>query len=88
MHRPLDVAQWMYDELELKKEIYQEDTVWEIRHKFGKEFTYTNSEGGDSIAKSVLRAFRSLTGDDVVWERGAKLWRRRHPSDNSGRQQD
>ena len=86
--KPRDVAQWMFDELERKNELCQEDIVWKIQQKFGKEFTYTNNEGGNSISKSVLKAFRTISGDDVVWERGAKMWRRRHSSDQPGRQQE
>ena len=86
--KPRDVAQWMFDELKRRRELYQEDAVGDIQRKFGQEFIYTNSEGGASISKSVLRSFRTITGNDVVWERGAKLWRPRQVPDGPGRQQD
>jgi len=83
-----DVADWMIQELSRVDELYQEDAVAEIEHRFGLEFVYENPDGGASISRKVLRVFRELTGDDVVWERSAGLWRKREPSDRPGRQQD
>lgn len=82
-----DVAEWVLDELNRKRELYQEDAVYEIESKFGKQFTYDNENGNLAIDRAVLKEFRDLTGDDVVWERGERLWRKREKHDEPGRQQ-
>ena len=64
------------------------DIPYEIARRFGEEFTYHNENGNLAIDRRVLKAFRKLTGDSVVWERGERLWRRREGYDQVGRQQD
>lgn len=59
-----------------------------VSKKFGKDFVYTNVNGNLSIGKDVLKEFKKLSGDDVVWERGEKAWRYRASYDSAGRQQD
>jgi hypothetical protein len=61
--------------------------VYEIADKFGEEFTYQNENGNRAIDRAVLKAFRALTEDTVIWERGQRMWRRREGFDESGRQQ-
>lgn len=82
------VAEWMVERLDGADALYQEEVVHEIATRFGAEFTYTNDEGGASISRAVLREFRQLTGDGVVWERRERLWRRREKGDEPGRRQD
>jgi hypothetical protein len=84
---PEAIAQWMLDELERKKELYQADAAREIARKFGSEFTYTNANGNPAIDKRILKAFRKLSGDTVVWERWAFCWRRRRETDAPSRKQ-
>ena len=81
------VAEWMLAELDRQQYLYQEVVVHEISRQFGDSFTYINDSGGWSIDKRVLSAFNKLTGDAVVWERGERLWRRRHIYDSPGRLQ-
>lgn len=83
-----DVAQWMFDEVRRRNVLEQETAAHQIRMKFGKEFTYENENGNWAINKDVLAAFRKLTGDSIVWDRGSREWRKRHQSDQPGRQQD
>lgn len=82
-----DVAKWMLDELKRVKYLYQETVVYDIESKFGAAFTYENDNGNLAIDKRVLAAFRKLTGDSVIWERGERLWRFREDHDEPGRQQ-
>jgi len=82
-----DVAKWMLGQLEEHVELYQEDAVWEIQELFGEEFIYENENGNFAIGKNVLREFRKLTEENVVWERGTRLWRRRTEYDEPGRRQ-
>lgn len=84
---PDQVAQWMLDELKRVSFLYQETVVYDISSKFGEEFSYYNESGNPAIDKKVLAAFRKLTGDSVIWERGQRLWRLREKHDEPGRQQ-
>ena len=84
---PDQVAQWMLDELKRVKYLYQETVVYDIASKFGDSFTYYNDNGNPAIDKKVLAAFRKLTGDSVIWERGERMWRFREKYDEPGRQQ-
>ncbi len=82
------VAQWMLEELNKVHYLYQEVAVVQIMTKFGKPHWYFNQNGGTAIDKSVLKEFKKLTGDDVIWEKGQKLWRKRAAYDQGGRAQD
>ncbi|HYD81282.1 MAG TPA: hypothetical protein VEC06_15860 [Paucimonas sp.] len=84
---PDDVAKWMLSELQREKYLYQETVVYDIASKFGEEFTYCNDNGNPAIGKKVLSAFKKLTGDSVIWERGERMWRFREEYDDPGRQQ-
>lgn len=84
---PDQVAQWMLDELGRTKYLYQETVVYDIASKFGESFTYYNDYGNSAIDKKVLAAFRKLTGDSVIWDRGERMWRFRENYDEPGRRQ-
>jgi hypothetical protein len=83
-----DVAAWMMEILQAKKELYQEETVYNIHKRFGDKFTYINGNGNLAIAKGILTEFNKISGADVVWSRGARFWRFREKYDKPGRQQD
>jgi hypothetical protein len=83
-----DVAAWMLTELESTTFLYQEVIVYQISAKFGSQFVYYNNNGNAAIDKGVLKEFRKLTGDKVVWERGERYWRKRADYDQPGRQQE
>ncbi len=82
-----DVAAWMLSELDRQSLLYQEIVVYDIAQRFGDQFTYVNRNGNLAITKNVLDAFRKLSGDDVVWVRRNRYWRRREPEDEPGRMQ-
>jgi hypothetical protein len=84
---PLEVAQWMRDKVLSENYMYQEDIVYEIAQKFGEEYVYDNENGNLAISKKVLKEFRRLTEETVVWERGERCWRKREPSDDPDRRQ-
>lgn len=81
------VAQWMVEELDRVQYLYQQDAVYGIETRFGEPFYYLNESGNPAISKKVLAAFKKLTGDAVIWERGERMWRRRTDYDEAGRQQ-
>jgi hypothetical protein len=72
-----DVAEWMAAELERTRELDQETAVDRIARLFGKEFTYTNENGNPAIDRRVLKEFRKLSEDYVVWDQGERMWRKR-----------
>jgi hypothetical protein len=82
------VAAWMMQELQRRKNLYQEQVAWDIKKLFGKSFVYDNENGNPAISKSVLKEFTKLTKKDVVWSRSDRFWRARQSSDKPGRQQD
>ena len=85
---PEDVARYMLKRLDEGRFLWQETVVYEIKKEFGDDFVYLNDNGNYAIAKPVLRAFKKLSGADVIWERGERMWRRREKHDAPGRQQD
>lgn len=87
-HDAADVAAWMLGELDRALWLYQETVVYQIKEKFGDDFVYINQNGNLAIRKDILTSFRKLTGDEVIWERGSRAWRRRQAHDGKGRQQD
>jgi uncharacterized protein DUF6953 len=84
---PEEIAKWMVDALERDDCLYQDTAVYDIAGRFGDEFTYINQNGNLAIDRRVLAAFRHLTEKTVVWERGERVWRKRHEADESGRRQ-
>jgi len=83
-----EVAVWMVAELKRDAMLLQSDAAYSISDKFGEEFVYTNDSGNLAIAKPVLKAFRELTEEIAVWERGTRTWRLRENYDQPGRRQD
>jgi uncharacterized protein DUF6953 len=55
------IAAWMLEQLREKRQIYQEQVAWDLRRKYGKQFTYDNANGNPAISKSVLKEFNKLT---------------------------
>lgn len=82
-----EVAQWMFSQLEEKQYLYQEMVVYDMMSKFGEGFTYINENGNPAIDRRVLRDFRKLTKDNVVWERGERMWRFRQSYDTADKRQ-
>jgi len=81
------VAQWMLEELHRVKYLYQQDAVFAIETRFGDKFFYINEAGNPAIDKKVLAAFKKITANSVVWQRGERVWRMREDYDSQGRQQ-
>ena len=80
-----EVAEWMLEELKRVRFLEQETAVFEIARRFGSEFVYANDNGNDAIDRGVLKEFRKLSGTNVVWERGERLWRFRQRYDEPGK---
>ena len=65
----------------------QADAVAGIEREFGPSFIYKNENGNPAIDQHVLREFRELTEDNVIWDRWSYMWRHRRPGDAPGRRQ-
>lgn len=79
------VAQYMVGKLQGQNMLCQDRLALEIEQNFGVQFVYRNPNGNRAIAKVVLKAFRKLTENDVVWMRSDQCWRLRRPTDPPGR---
>jgi hypothetical protein len=82
-----EVAAWMVGELGRHDILDQQSAVYEIEKQFGTQFIYLNARGAPAIGKDVLREFRVLTENTVVWESGQRGWRKRQRHDEPGRRQ-
>jgi hypothetical protein len=80
------IAAWLLRMVEEEGTIEQEIAAVEIQREF-PEFVFVNQNGNLAIDRRVLAAFRELSGDRVVWESGARLWRLREEFDSPGRGQ-
>lgn len=70
-----DVAEWMFEQFNNTRWMYQESIVYKIKSQFGKDFVYQNSNGNYAIDREVLKQFRKLTEGKAIWERGQRAWR-------------
>lgn len=82
------IALWMLEELDRVKFLYQEVVVYQIQDKFGDDYVYYNDNGNLAISQKVLTAFRTVSGEKIVWSRSERFWRFRESYDLPGRQQD
>jgi biotin-(acetyl-CoA carboxylase) ligase len=71
------VAEWMLQELNRERQLFQEDAAKEIVEKFGNQFVYINDNVNLAIERAVLFAFRKLSEETVVWDREDHYWRMR-----------
>lgn len=79
-------AEWMLEQFEAKRFLYQEEAATHLLHLHDEELAYYDANGNVCVGKAVLTAFNKLT-PDAVYERAAKFWRDRLTSDQPGRQQ-
>ena len=82
------VAEWMLSLVEEQGELTQNNAYYMINKQFGTGFTTVSSNGSPSIKGSVLSAFKRISEDTIVWERGDKKWRKREFYDAPGRDQN
>ena len=88
MTTPQEVAQWMAEQLVHQVYLYPEDVVGDLREQLGEQFVYQTASGYPAISRAVLRAFRKLTANTVVWEQSGRSWRKRAGYDRPGRHAD
>lgn len=83
----LAAAEWMLGTVNEEGVLYQDQAAAELAARFGDELITINDAGNVAIQRSVLTAFRKISGDTVVWDRGERCWRIRDGGDLPGRQQ-
>jgi len=83
-----DVAAWMLSVIQEHGELTQNNAFYEINKLFGSGFTTITNSGSPSIKGGVLTAFKKISNDTVIWERGDKRWRKREFYDAPGREQN
>jgi hypothetical protein len=83
-----DVAEWMRDEVNSRGRLYQEHAAAHVGVMFGDEFVCENENGNWVLAPRVRDAFRKLTRESVVWDRGEKCWRARRSAGEAGQSPD
>ncbi len=83
-----EAAAWMVEQIKERRSLDQSDAADYLERAYSGELTYENENGNTAISKDVLAAFKKLTGDEVIWDRGYKEWRLRTKFDRPGRQQD
>lgn len=83
---PQEAAAWMFDRFSSKRFIYQEEAAAHLLHLHDRKLAHYDGHGNVCLGKDVLNSFNKLT-PDAVYERSAKFWRYRLPSDQPGRQQ-
>jgi uncharacterized protein DUF6953 len=76
-----EVAEWVVEQMGTSHWLYQETIVYKIKNHWGNAYVYANASGNPAISKGVLKEFRKLTEDTLVWERGARAWRPKKPGE-------
>lgn len=79
-------AEWMLSELERQGCLYQDDVVDHLVKSKQEELLRENAEGSLVLRTSLLKAFRNLGENDVVWVRPDFYWRYRVREDEPGRE--
>lgn len=74
-----DVAALMRDRFEENRFLEHLEAVHLITDAGGESYLRTNNNGNIAIAASVLKAFRSLTEGDAVWQKSYRAWREFDP---------
>jgi hypothetical protein len=83
---PQEAAEWMLEQFEAKRFLYQEEAASRLLHLHDEELAYYDDNGNVCVGKKVLAAFNKLT-PEAVYERADKFWRDRLTTDQPGRQQ-
>ena len=78
-------AKWMQSELERDGCLYQDDAVdFAVKSK-ADSLLRENANGNLVLGRKLLKEFRKLNENDVVWVKPDRYWRFRVPEDEEGR---
>ena len=87
MTMPEQIGVWMLAEVLRGGLLYQQDIASDIARLFGEEFAPSDASGHRTIPREILREFRRVSGDSVIWLGHDAVWRKRQPGDRPGRKQ-
>lgn len=65
----------------------QDEAVHEVETFGGPGYIKINANGNEAITSDILKAFRKLTGQSVVWTQEDRAWRWREDGDLPSRKQ-
>lgn len=80
-----DATLWMLSKLKQDGCIYQDDVVDYLVKANAEDLLRENADGNLVVGAPLLKAFREVTEDSVVWVKPDKYWRWRVPEDEPGR---
>lgn len=79
------IALWMLSMFRKTGGLTQKQAVWGIRELFGPEYLKAGPRGRQTLPQTILKAFRQLDPDGIVWSTQRRAWRPRQPEDPPGR---
>jgi len=85
--KPIDVAAWMVRFFMQNGYLHRDVAVSGIIQNFDEKYIVIYTDLNCRIRSDVLRYFRELTGNEVVWCQGYRMWRLRGAQDLPGRRQ-
>ena len=68
-------SEWMIDQLQERKQLYQRQVMDFIRSQYGDKYLYTNENGNPAIEMIVLREFRQQAKGRSAWDKHGSYWR-------------
>jgi hypothetical protein len=83
--RRWEAAEWMVTQLRRCGVLDQQHAAGEIARLFGEHLVYRKPSGAYAIDRRLLHRFAVLAGDEALWSRSQRRWRRRRPEDPRGR---
>lgn len=85
-HSNKAVAQWMLDRVQAGP-LYQNYAAQEILSLFGSFYVHENPDAPLTIQQGVLKAFKDISSETVVYDTDKRCWRLREADDGPNRAQ-
>jgi hypothetical protein len=79
------IALWMLSMFRKTGGLTQKQAVWGIRELYGAQYLMTSARGRQTLPQPILKAFKRLDPDGIVWSTHRRAWRPRQPEDPPGR---
>jgi hypothetical protein len=80
-HTSAEIAQWMVAHVHRHGSLAEVDAIPAVAKRFGNRFVKINRRGDLGLAPLVLKEFWTASSVAIAWDRGARTWRLRKPSD-------
>lgn len=79
-HTSAEIAQWMVGHVHRHGFLTEVDAIPAVAKRFGNRFVKVNRRGDLGLAPLVLKDFGTLSGVTIAWDREARTWHSRRPS--------